>query len=188
MSPSLAKQKAGWEARGRRMGEKGESEGGGRSRACWWLPLPWDPAHPPAARLERGRGQGRIVPGLTGPGGGGGGGGGAAQLCQGGGALPGLRFWVSLSPSVSPRLPTSLCVSLGVSAVPQSVPPLSLWPPVLVSVSLTPGVPLHRLSISLPSLSVGLSASVSRCLWEGGPPGSDRRSEEGKEEARGARE
>ena len=31
LSPSLAKQKAGWEARGRRMGEKGESEGGGPS-------------------------------------------------------------------------------------------------------------------------------------------------------------
>lgn len=35
LSLSLAKQKAGWEVRRRRMREKGEFEGRGQSQACW---------------------------------------------------------------------------------------------------------------------------------------------------------
>lgn len=63
LSPSLAKQKAGWEVRRRRMGEKGRGtlRVEAKARPPGGCPSPGAPAHPPAAQLEPGPGQGSIV-------------------------------------------------------------------------------------------------------------------------------
>lgn len=168
LSLSLAKQKAGWEVRRRRMREKGEFEGRGQSQACCWLPLPWDPAHPPAARLEPGGDKASLSQAWL-------------SLGMGRGLLwLGEGCCLSLSPQCL-CISSSHCVCLSASLCP-TIPlsPLSPWPPILVSVSLSLGAPPHPSFCFSPVSQVLRSGSVSCRLWEGGPgpdPRDQRRGE-----------
>lgn len=152
LSPSLVKQKAGWELR-RRMSEKGESEGRGQRQASWWLSL--SGAQPTLQLLDWDKGALSLASSAWGQG----------RGC----CVWGVGRCLSLSHSVSLHLPTSLCASLCVSVSCHPTVPLS---PLSKSVAPYFGLCSTVSGSALPiCLSVSpqlLSLSFRLCFWEVG--------------------
>ena len=96
------------------------------------------------------------------------GGWGGAQLCQGGGALPGLRFWVSESLCVSASPHLTVCVS-GRLCRPTVCPTSESLAPCFGLCFTDSGCPSAS-SFSLSPQPLGRSLSLSFLLSLGGRP------------------